>query len=607
MFSRLSQYTRGVSSIKRRFILIVLLASFPFFAAVSVSTYIFSIVSRNHVRQQMVNATHTLHSVVDSLLKANVQTYLRSKVETGSDLLAAAIEEAEKTGASLEETLKQSIKHLLYFQVGGSGYFYAIDMQGNVIFHPDENIVGTDQTGKEPVDQQLVLRSGYLEYMWQNTFESSPRRKALYMRYLPRLGWILTVTSYRAEFIDMVDRDELKKAVTSVSFGKSGYSYVVDREGTIIAHPYLEGGNVRNHFSKEEYNLLMSSFFESDLGYTTYPWQDPESGKTKTKIVYHQYLPDFDWVVSTAVYLRELNSPLTAMVIINASIALAVALLLFFAVYKITRSVKNPIINLVDVLRKSSSGDLSVRALRGGPKELDTLAGQLNQFLERLEEKTNSLTTALAERENLLREIQHRVKNNLQTISSLLNLQKAKVKTSDTIDVIHITQRRILAIATVYDQMARSRTLLENDTLEMKPFLVELTDELISSYSMEEIKIETCLQADDGIMLPRSTAVSCSLIVNELMYNFLIRIENNGAQGRLEYIFKRSGEKNVLFTLRGTVLKGKQLTPRPNNGAEKSNDVHLDLVYVLTEQIRGSLEYSIDSKKLEYRIKFPVS
>jgi len=596
-----------VSSIKRRFILIVLLASFPFFAAVSVSTYIFSIVSRNHVRQQMVNATHTLHSVVDSLLKANVQTYLRSKVETGSDLLAAAIEEAEKTGASLEETLKQSIKHLLYFQVGGSGYFYAIDMQGNVIFHPDENIVGTDQTGKEPVDQQLVLRSGYLEYMWQNTFESSPRRKALYMRYLPRLGWILTVTSYRAEFIDMVDRDELKKAVTSVSFGKSGYSYVVDREGTIIAHPYLEGGNVRNHFSKEEYNLLMSSFFESDLGYTTYPWQDPESGKTKTKIVYHQYLPDFDWVVSTAVYLRELNSPLTAMVIINASIALAVALLLFFAVYKITRSVKNPIINLVDVLRKSSSGDLSVRALRGGPKELDTLAGQLNQFLERLEEKTNSLTTALAERENLLREIQHRVKNNLQTISSLLNLQKAKVKTSDTIDVIHITQRRILAIATVYDQMARSRTLLENDTLEMKPFLVELTDELISSYSMEEIKIETCLQADDGIMLPRSTAVSCSLIVNELMYNFLIRIENNGAQGRLEYIFKRSGEKNVLFTLRGTVLKGKQLTPRPNNGDEKSNDVHLDLVYVLTEQIRGSLEYSIDSKKLEYRIKFPVS
>ena len=54
----------------------------------------------------MVNATHTLHSVVDSLLKANVQTYLKSKVETGSDLLAAAIEEAEKTGASLEETLK---------------------------------------------------------------------------------------------------------------------------------------------------------------------------------------------------------------------------------------------------------------------------------------------------------------------------------------------------------------------------------------------------------------------------------------------------------------------------------------------------------------------
>jgi two-component sensor histidine kinase len=295
------------------------------------------------------------------------------------------------------------------------------------------------------------------------------------------------------------------------------------------------------------------------------------------------------------------------MVIINASIALAVAFLLFFAVYKITRSIKNPIVNLVEVLRKSSSGDLSVRALRGGPKELDTLAGQLNIFLERLEEKTNSLTTALAERENLLREIQHRVKNNLQTISSLLNLQKTKVKTSDTIDVIHITQRRILAIATVYDQMARSRTLLENDTLEMKPFLAELTDELMSSYSMEEIKIETRLHADDGIMLPRSTAVCCSLIVNELMYNFLIRIENNGGQGRLEYIFKRSGKQNVLFTLRGTVLKGEQLTPRPNNGAEKSNDVHLDLVYVLTEQIRGSLEYSIESKKLEYRIKFPVS
>lgn len=382
---------RRVVTIRGRFIFLLLLASIPFIAAAAYSTLWTARASGDLLRNQLQSYTYTLHAVIDTLLKANIQTYLRSKVEVGRDALQAAIREHPRDEAARRSEIEHVHRELLTYKVGVTGYYYALDLKGTVIFHPDAAIVGTDQSGKEPVDTQILRRTGYLEYMWRNTYEDAPRRKALYMEYLPELDWILTATSYRSEFTRMIDLEWLRSAVRSVVFGSSGYSYIVDRDGLVIAHPYLEGEYVRDHFSREEGDLLMSGFFSSDAGYTTYRWKDPGERKTRTKMVYHKQLEDFGWVIATSMYVDEMNRPLVVLAGVNTAIALVAALVLASAVYAITRSIDGPLLRLIEVLRRSSSGDLTVRAVKPGLRELDEVADHLNYFIQALHEKISAL------------------------------------------------------------------------------------------------------------------------------------------------------------------------------------------------------------------------
>ena len=387
---------RRSGTIRGRFILLLLLASIPFTGAAVFSTLWTARASGDLIRNQLRSYTYTLHAVIDTLLKANVQTYLRSKVEVGVDALRAVLREHPRDAAARQTGLEHSIDELLNYKVGVTGYYYALDLDGKVIFHPDLAIVGTSQAGKEPVDTQVARRTGYLEYMWQNTYEDAPRRKALYMEFIPELGWILTATSYRDEFTKIIDLEGLRAAVNSVVFGRSGYSYIVDREGLVISHPYLQGEYVRDHFSPEEGDLLMTRFFSEESGYATYPWKDPGSRGTRVKMVNHKQLEDFGWVVATSIYVDEMNRPLLVLAGTNAAIALAAALVLAAAVYYITRSIDRPMLQLIEVLRRSSAGDLSVSAEPAGLWELDEVAGHLNYFIRTLREKISALGSLTA-------------------------------------------------------------------------------------------------------------------------------------------------------------------------------------------------------------------
>lgn len=181
-------------SIRGRFILVVLLSTLPFFVAVTLTASLISLTSRARLQEHIESSTSNLHNLIDSMLRSSIKSYLKSKIETGLDL----VENSEEGTGPVIDTL-------LSLQVGETGYFHAVDSNGVVIFHPDDSIVGTDQSPNEPVPGQLEQREGYYEYMWQNTFEDTPRKKALFMAYIPELDWILTATSYREEFTSMID------------------------------------------------------------------------------------------------------------------------------------------------------------------------------------------------------------------------------------------------------------------------------------------------------------------------------------------------------------------------------------------------------------------
>jgi PAS domain S-box-containing protein len=129
----------------------------------------------------------------------------------------------------------------------------------------------------------------------------------------------------------------------------------------------------------------------------------------------------------------------------------------------------------------------------------------------------NQIINALKAKEVLLREINHRVKNNLQMVSSLLNLKAQKTSDASIRDILWESRNRIYSIALVHDKLYQSGNL---DEISMKDYTSDLVSELCRVYVTDPGKIRFRLEIDD-VKFMLSYAIPCGLILNEIISNCL--------------------------------------------------------------------------------------
>ena len=152
-------------------------------------------------------------------------------------------------------------------------------------------------------------------------------------------------------------------------------------------------------------------------------------------------------------------------------------------------------------------------------ERLEELVAQRTQELQKeIQDRTRAqeeLQASLKEKEVLLRELHHRVKNNLQVISSLLDLQSEDIQDPLARDIFLEAQNRIRSMAHIHEQLYQSSNLAE---LDVHAYITQLAHTLLQSYG----KIGIALQINVApVSLDMDTAVSCGLIINELMSNSL--------------------------------------------------------------------------------------
>ena len=126
------------------------------------------------------------------------------------------------------------------------------------------------------------------------------------------------------------------------------------------------------------------------------------------------------------------------------------------------------------------------------------------------------IKASLEEKELLLRELHHRVKNNLQIISSLINLQSNGIKDSGDLEIFRESQSRVKSMAIIHEKLYQSVDL---SNINFKEYIPSLVSYLVSYYSKESIDIE--MDVENDLVLNMDTAVPCGLIINELFINSL--------------------------------------------------------------------------------------
>ncbi|HMO38230.1 MAG TPA: histidine kinase dimerization/phosphoacceptor domain -containing protein [Saprospiraceae bacterium] len=155
-----------------------------------------------------------------------------------------------------------------------------------------------------------------------------------------------------------------------------------------------------------------------------------------------------------------------------------------------------------------------------------------------LSEKNDRIEKVLGEKEALLKEIHHRVKNNLQIISSLLSLQSRQIEDPKALEAIQEGRNRVHSMALIHQNLYQNEDLVGVDAVE---YIEKLTDSLLSNYniSSQQITIATDI---DPLKLDVDTIIPLGLILNELISNALKYAFADNRPGRIYVALKQEGE-----------------------------------------------------------------
>jgi PAS domain S-box-containing protein len=210
------------------------------------------------------------------------------------------------------------------------------------------------------------------------------------------------------------------------------------------------------------------------------------------------------------------------------------------------------------------------------------------------------IQAALREKEILLKEIHHRVKNNMQVISSLLQLQAQYIEDEHTLSLFEESQTRIHSMALIHEQLYQSEHL---DRIDLQPYVENLVANLSQSFGCYSSSIRINLNVDP-ISLNIETAIPCGLIVNELASNSLKYAFTNGRKGEISIDFRQISDRQFQLSIKDNG------TGFPDGfDVENTETLGLRLVRMLTTQLDGTLAidsqcgtcYDIKFKELNYR------
>ncbi|NTW33625.1 MAG: PAS domain S-box protein [Bacteroidetes bacterium] len=243
--------------------------------------------------------------------------------------------------------------------------------------------------------------------------------------------------------------------------------------------------------------------------------------------------------------------------------------------------------------------------------ELETLVKKRTQELEKTNIKLKKeneerlyteelLKLRLKEKEILLKEIHHRVKNNMQVIISLLNLQAANINDKKILEIYQESQNRIKSMALIHEKLYQSE---EFTYIDFSDYIKSLTSYLLHTYSTSSQKIKIIINTQ-SIPLEFDTMISLGLIVNELVSNSLKYAFKKCKNGKLEISLKKISAKGGANELCLVICDNGDGFPQKID-FRNTHTLGLQLVCSLTEQINGTISLT-NTNGTKFIIKFPL-
>jgi two-component sensor histidine kinase len=525
--------------------------------------------------------------------------------------------------ANVSKIQDDTLELIAKLRYGNNDYFYVSNYHNILISHP--YLKGRDFSNVHDIHGELIVPrlvevarkngEGFIRYWWQkNNQDRTQYEKLTYAKNFMPWKWIVGTGVYIDDIKFEVQKRKkvliakLKTILHKTKIGKNGYIYIFDDAGNMIVHQNkaIEGKNFKyfRNPGKKSYildDLVKAYKHGNKILYYNWDAPDDRGNYTYKKISWIEYDPNFHWYICSSEYLDEARADSENL---KKFIIYAIFVMIFVIVgigLYFVRQIFQPVLQLADNAQEVIDGNLEARYEgKINNDEIGLLAKQYNTMLQtiqtqmetldiQVQEKTKELTHTLEAKEVLLREINHRVKNNLYVISSIIGLQAFKTKDIKIEDFIQTVQQRIQAMAIGHELLSKS---VESEFLDAKEYIPHLVHSLIEAY-LEDPSACHCVYEIDHVRLDVDKLLSCGLIINELVTNAI-----KYALHTSSYLLVRMQEKDMMIHL--TIAdKGSGFVEE-----ESRDGIGLELVDMLVKQLSGSMEI-IRSEGTLITISFP--
>lgn len=223
------------------------------------------------------------------------------------------------------------------------------------------------------------------------------------------------------------------------------------------------------------------------------------------------------------------------------------------------------------------------------------------QVSQEREDLIRSLERALSEKNVLIKEVHHRVKNNLAVIAGLLGMQAVSLEDRRALTAFEESQKRVMSMALIHEYLYATEHL---DRVNFGQYIQQLANELFASYALNSDLggVKVGIEAED-IDLPVNRAIPCGLILNELFSNALKYAFPGGRKGTIDVNFVRLNSGELLLTCQDNGIG----IPETLDWQNPRSSVGFRIISILTRQIDGNLTLNRKAAGTRFELRFPLS
>lgn len=359
-----------------------------------------------NARAELVKTEKNMHRAAQSLLSTAINNYLRGITEKNIDFVEKQYQRYKLGELTIIEAKSLIQKHFDLQQVGDSGYLVAVEEKDNNLYldlHPF--LPKTECSTTEGCQEWAKTRNGYTEYNWKNPSDNSYRKKAAYVQEFPEWNWIVGASSYRDEFVKLVNVEDLSKFISPIRINKSGYFFVYDENLKVLIHPEYKNVDGNEMINSRGENIL-KLLHHNKGGYLEYLWKNPSEKKERLKYAFSEKLEGYNWYLVASGYVSEIYDPIEKFKKITLFMVVLITVILLFMITRLSKIISTPLWHLRTAIEnfykdkeEMSWAPHHIEEINTLGKAFSQMTSELHSSMDELKEKNRELAASQKSKE----------------------------------------------------------------------------------------------------------------------------------------------------------------------------------------------------------------